>query len=236
MISRRLTLCMLMVLLAVPFLVELANADTITSVDNFNVQILADDSLRIQDVSTGAEVTLLAEGSDWNASCSLATTDTTGTMIVSPTVSGNLKATANYENISITFNGVGFFGAAYPYSSGSSFTIAWSVPSGSGPVRLPTLQVKALWQYILEGDLLGFFQALFMYSFNSADLFYGVLAMVFCIPLYIRTKSLIFLCIVWIVLGGFFIALMPIVSGLALLFMALGIGGLIFKLVRSRYS
>lgn len=212
----------------------MVNADTMVSTDNFNVQFPEGDSLNIQDLTSGVLVTFEAASNDWNASCSLATTDAGGTMLVTPTNAGTLYVTANFANVSIKFNGVETMGSAFPYALGNPFTVTWAILSSGGAPRLPTLHVTDLWQYLLEGDLLGFFQALFLYSFNSADLFYGVLAMVFCIPIYIRTKSLLFLCIIWIILGSFFVTLMPIVSGLAVLFMALGIGGVIFKLIRSR--
>lgn len=206
----------------------------ITTSNNFNVIFPANTGFQVQDSVSGVIISFQAKTTDWNASCSLAQTDDSGgTLIVTPTTTGNLLVTANYANVSIKINGVEPIGM-YPYLSGSTFTIVWNILSSSGTPRLPTLHVSDLWQYLLQGDLLGFFQAIFMVGFNSADLLYGVLAMVFCIPLYIRTKSLLFLCIIWVILGGFFIALMPIVSGLALLFMALGIGGLIFKLIRSR--
>ncbi len=232
---RKLTITMLVVLtlLSVSLFTQVAHASSKSG--NFNVHISTENVLRIRDGSSGAVVSFQAKTSDWNASCSLSTTDAGGTLIVTPLDSGSLFVTANYGNVSIKVNGVEPLGA-YPYATGSSFTVTWSIPAGTGPVLLPTLNVKGLLQFLLEGDLLGFLQALFLFSWSSADLFYGVLAMVFCIPIYIRTKSLVFLCIIWIILGSFFLALMPIVSPLAVLFMGLGIGTLIFKLIRSRNS
>lgn len=92
------------------------------------------------------------------------------------------------------------------------------------------VDIATLLQYLFEGDFLGFLQALYVSAFQNVDLFYGVLALIFTLPLYIRTKSLIFMSIVWILLGGLFIATMPLVSGVATFLLAAGLAGILFKL------
>jgi hypothetical protein len=64
---------------------------------------------------------------------------------------------------------------------------------------------------------------------------YACLVLLFVIPVYLRTKSLWLICVLWVMLGGFALALMPVVSPFALVFLALGVGGILYKLVRSRY-
>jgi hypothetical protein len=101
-------------------------------------------------------------------------------------------------------------------------------------VLASAVDVDNLWVFIWEGDFLGWLQASYVTSLGFVDLVYGLIAMLFFIPLYIRTKSLLLLCIVWILLGGFYIASMQVVSALAILFLALGLGGLLFKVFTSR--
>lgn len=91
------------------------------------------------------------------------------------------------------------------------------------------VDINSLLQFLWEGDFLGFIQAVYVASFQNSDVFYGVLTLLFTAPLYIRTKSVILVSIIWVLLGGFFITLMPIVSGLALLLMIFGVAGLLFQ-------
>jgi len=90
------------------------------------------------------------------------------------------------------------------------------------------MNVNQLLQFLWEGDILGFLQALYVSSFQSSDLFYGVLAMIFSLALYIRTWSLPLLSILWILVGSILIVAMPIVSGLAVLLMILGFAGALY--------
>jgi hypothetical protein len=104
--------------------------------------------------------------------------------------------------------------------------------SSPPPVTLPSLSVNWIWQYLFEGDFVGFINAMLITSLNSLSIAMGIIAMLFLVPLYIRTQSLMLLCIVWLLLGVFLIVLMPEVSGLAVVFMALGISGLFWRLLR----
>lgn len=106
----------------------------------------------------------------------------------------------------------------------------------AAPQSLPvTINVAPFWQYLYNGNLLGFFQAIFLFSFGLQSLLYGALSMLFFVPLYIKTKSLLLLSVLWILLGGFFITAMPVVSGLAIVFLILGIGGVLWRLVHPTY-
>lgn len=107
---------------------------------------------------------------------------------------------------------------------------------GSGSPALPSLSVSGLWTYLYEGDFVGFANALIATTFNSLSIGIALITMIFLVPLYLRTNSLMLLVIVWLLLGGFLIVLFPEVSGLALIFMALGIGGLFFRLLRPSNS
>jgi hypothetical protein len=99
--------------------------------------------------------------------------------------------------------------------------------------EIETIQgLDLIWVNIENGDLIGFFIACFVYAWISPDLFFGVLAMLFLVPLYIRTKSVMLICILWILIGSILIVAMPLVSGIAVLFLVLGIGGMLWKLTR----
>lgn len=91
------------------------------------------------------------------------------------------------------------------------------------------VDIATLLQFLFEGNYLGFLQAIYVGAFQSADLFYGVLSMIGVIALYIRTHSLLFISIVWILLGSLFIVAMPILANLAVLLMVFGLAGMLFK-------
>ena len=92
------------------------------------------------------------------------------------------------------------------------------------------MSVESLLQFLYEGDFLGFLQAVYVSAFQSSDVFYGVLTLLLTAPLYIRTHSLLLLSIIWIMLGGFFVVAMPILSRLAMLLLIMGLAGMLFKL------
>lgn len=90
--------------------------------------------------------------------------------------------------------------------------------------------ISTLLQYLFEGDYLGFIQAVYVSAFQSADIFYALVIMLFTSPLYIRSKSLLFLSIIWILLGGLILVATPIIAGVAMLLMIFGLAGMLFKL------
>lgn len=97
---------------------------------------------------------------------------------------------------------------------------------------LPTVEVDNMWQFLYEGNWIGLATSLLLSVFGDMNILVAVLSMLFFIPLYIRTKSLMLLCIIWVLLGPFLIVAMPAVSEIAILFTALGIGGLLWRLFR----
>lgn len=113
-----------------------------------------------------------------------------------------------------------------------SFTV--SIPSSDN--ILPSVSVTPFWQFLYAGDMIGFFSGLLAVSFSSLDVALGMISLVFMVPLYLKTKSLLLLCIVWILLGSFLVVAMPVISPLAILFVSLGIAGLIYKLFRPSHS
>jgi len=93
-----------------------------------------------------------------------------------------------------------------------------------------------LWLFLFEGDFIGWFYALLVSTFSFLSLGIALVVMLFLVPLYIRTGSLLLLCIAWLLIGSFLIVLVPEVSGLAVLFMVMGVGGLVYRLFRPSSS
>jgi hypothetical protein len=93
------------------------------------------------------------------------------------------------------------------------------------------LDLNQIQQFIYEGDYFGLFQAIYTSAFLSADIFYVFLSMAIVLPLYIRTKSLTYCALAWILLGSLFIVASPLVSGIAVLLVAMGMASLLYKVV-----
>jgi len=88
-----------------------------------------------------------------------------------------------------------------------------------------------LWQYLINGDLIGFINAVF--TSRLGELWYALIVFAITFPLYLRTQSLIFVCILWILLGNILVVMVPIsVFKLGYVLMVIGIGGLLYKLFR----
>lgn len=104
-----------------------------------------------------------------------------------------------------------------------------TVTTTSQAGEIPSSWVPFL-DFIWAGDFLGFIQGVYVNAFQSADLFFGVLILLFMVPLYIRTRSLLFMSILWILLGSLFLVAVPIISGLAILLLSLGLAGMFFRL------
>jgi len=117
--------------------------------------------------------------------------------------------------------------------SGTDVAIAWATAengNGDGDDEVATPSWFPFLDFIWAGDYLGFIQATYVSAFQSADLFWGVVILLFMTPLYIRTRSLLLMSILWILVGGLFLVAMPIVSGLAILLLSFGLAGMFYKL------
>ncbi len=108
-----------------------------------------------------------------------------------------------------------------------SFTMTESNP------ELPQVNVDWLWSFLYEGDFLGFIQAFFISNFMNFETALVLLVMMFLLPLYLRTKSLLLMSILWLLVGGFFVAALPSAAAISVLFMVLGVAGLLFRLFRN---
>lgn len=102
------------------------------------------------------------------------------------------------------------------------------------PYSFEEVDIAALWQYWYDLDFIGFFYALFAFTFNIESVGIGLVCMIGFVALYLRTGSLLLLCVAWLLVGTFLITLIPAVAALAILFLALGITGLIYRLFKNR--
>jgi len=115
--------------------------------------------------------------------------------------------------------------------SSTNVAIYWGTITEPEEPDVPaTPSYQSFLQFLWAGDYLGFIQAVYVSAFQSADLLYGVILLLFMAPLYIRTRSLLLMSILWILLGSLFLVAMPIVSGLAILLLSFGLAGMFYKL------
>lgn len=96
--------------------------------------------------------------------------------------------------------------------------------------------LTSLWQFLGEGDLLGMLQALYVMVFQSPDIFYGLLAMLGFGAIYIRTRSLILLSILWLLVGTVLVVALPFVMGLGVVLIILGVAGVFYQLFKPHSS
>lgn len=94
--------------------------------------------------------------------------------------------------------------------------------------------IDLLLQYLLAGDLLGFIVA--CYTTRIGQVFYALIALIITVPLAIRTQSITYVAIIWILLGGLFQAAMPVISPVAVFLIILGVGSLLYRLFAGRHE
>lgn len=164
-------------------------------------------------------------------------TDSYGRLTFTPSsvstfdVSSPSSTEYEFQHSGVTVQTIGEDEYRVTVSTGTPALLYWRI-AASSVLPLPSLSVQSIWQYLYEGDFVGFFNALLITTFNSLSIGIALVTMLFLVPLYIRTKSLMLLVVAWLLIGSFLIATMPEVSGLAIVFMALGIGGLFWRLFR----
>jgi len=84
--------------------------------------------------------------------------------------------------------------------------------------------------YLKNKNFVGFIVAI--YSSTLGELFYGMLILIITLPIYLRTQSLIYCAIVWLVLGSFFAAILPVsASHVAYFFIAISLTSILYKLL-----
>lgn len=90
-----------------------------------------------------------------------------------------------------------------------------------------------LWNYLFEGDLLGFFTTIFTRLIGTTG-FYGLIFLTIGVTLYIKMKSIIPIAIIFVGLGTLMIGFLgPEIQQFAMVILGLAFAALFFKLWRS---
>lgn len=109
---------------------------------------------------------------------------------------------------------------------------AGATPTATPSSNLPSVDVSALWIYLYDGDFIGWFYALMLTAFTIETAGIAFVCLLFLVPLYLRTHSLLLLIIAWLLVGSFIISLIPAAAALGVFFIALGIAGVFYRLFR----
>jgi hypothetical protein len=214
--------------------IALVKADTVVTTDNFNLDFQTNQSFIYQDTVNAINIIFTVSDGNLTGSGALNTLDTGGSLTIYPTDTGTITFSASNSNYTLYLNGAKYGPSnIISYSTGNSFTISWDYPfiSPVGPHYPNIINVAPFWQYLFSGNFLGFFQAIYLSAFGLTDILYGAISMLLLVPIYIRTKSLWLLCVLWILLGSFAITLMPAASPIAIIFLILGVAGILWRLV-----
>jgi len=86
-----------------------------------------------------------------------------------------------------------------------------------------------LTQYLMQGDFFGFINAVYLSILG--ELWFAIPLMILFVPLYIKTESLEFCAILWILIGGSLIAILPAMAATTgTLLLVLGLAVLLYRL------
>lgn len=84
-------------------------------------------------------------------------------------------------------------------------------------------------QYLMQGDFIGFINAVYMSILG--ELWFAIPLLILFVPLYIKTESLEFCAILWILIGGLLIAMLPAMAATTgTLLLVLGLAVLLYRL------
>jgi hypothetical protein len=225
-------LSFLIVCVCLTLLVSTVKADTVITTTTFNLAFQTGEAFAYQDLAQDITLTFTVSDGNLTASTTLNTDNTGGTLTITPTTTGVIMVTATDTNYTLYINGAEQLGGTVAFTNGATTIISWLYNNIINPDYPEILNVRPFWQYLFSGNLLGWLTAMFLWSFILQDILVGAICALFLIPIYIRTRSLLLIAILWILLGSFFIAAMPAVSGLAVIFLILGIGSVLWKLIR----
>jgi len=226
-------LSFLVVLVAATMLISTVKADTVITTTTFNLAFQTGEAFAYQDIGQAITLTFTVSDGNLTASTTLNTDDTGGTLTITPTTSGVIMVTATDTNYTLYINGAAQLGGTVAFTNGATTIISWLYNNIVLPDYPAILNVKPFWMYLMSGNFLGFLGAIFLSAFLLQDILVGVICMLFLIPIYLRTRSLLLLCILWILIGGSIILIAPGLSALALLFLILGVAGVFWRLVRN---
>lgn len=214
-------------------LVSTVKADTVITYTAFNMSFQTGEAFAYQDL--GQDITLTFTVSDGNltGSATLDTDSSGGTLDLTPTDSGVIMVTATNTNYTLYINGAEQLGGTVSFTNAVNIVISWLYDNIVVPDYPEILNVKPFWMYLMSGNFLGFFGAIFLWSFLLQDILVGALCMLFLVPIYIRTKSLLLLCVLWILIGSSIILIAPGLGALAVIFLILGVAGVFWRLIRN---
>jgi hypothetical protein len=123
----------------------------------------------------------------------------------------------------------------YVVMDGDHTAKAYFIASSPSPTATPEpvtvwdlgSDVSLLLVYLQSGDLIGFIIA--CYTSRIGQLFYVILILCFTVPLALRTQSITYVAIVWLICGAVMIPAVPLISPAAVILLILGIAGLIYR-------
>ncbi len=174
-------------------------------------------------------------------------TTTTVPLELSFSLNGTLD-TVTYNVKKNTFPRYYIYGSDQIYSGAVNITLssygryviyvnANSTEGGSGsasysftysPVYAQSIDSSWMWQYLNNGDLIGFIIA--AWTVDLGESFYVIISMILTLGLYIRLKNLPVMIAMWFCLGTIWIALIPVLSPIILLLYVFGFVALAFYL------
>lgn len=139
-------------------------------------------------------------------------------------ITGATSASYNSETTMLT--------VSLTHSSNSEVALNWkSGTEVGGPEDYWWNPFDLAYVYIIKGDLTGFVTAI--YTSLLGEAFFAILILIITLPLYLRTQSLSYVSLLWLLLGSVFAALLPPAArNIAYVFIILGTGGLLYKLWR----
>jgi hypothetical protein len=214
-------------------LISTVKADTVITTTTFNLAFQTGEAFAYQDLAQAITLTFTVSDGNLTASTTLNTDDTGGTLTITPTTTGVIMVTATDTNYTLYINGAEQLGGTVAFTNGATTIISWLYNNIINPDYPEVLSVKPFWMYLMSGNFLGFFGAIFLSAFLLQDILVGALCMLFLVPIYIRTKSLLLLCVLWILIGSSIVLIAPQLSGLAIVFLILGVAGVFWRLVRN---
>jgi hypothetical protein len=213
-------------------LISTTKADTVITDTSFNVDFKTNEAFAYQDLGQAITLTFTVSDGNLTGLATLNTDSSGGTLTLTPTESGVIMVTGTSTNYTLYIDGAEQLGGTVAFTNAIPIAISWVYNNIVLPDYPAILNVKPLWQWLMSGNLLGFFGAIFLSAFLIQDILVGAFLMLFFVPIYIRTRSLMLLCIIWILLGSVFITLAPSLSALAILMLVMGIAGILWKLAR----
>lgn len=90
-----------------------------------------------------------------------------------------------------------------------------------------------LLQYLLHGDMIGLVIA--VYTSTMGEWFFGAVMLIVSVPLYIRTQSVTYCVVLWLVCSGMLMVIVPFqFQKVISLFIILTVAGIIYSLIKSR--